>query len=98
MAVADPSVMSILSDLFARNRNYDRICDFFKIPQERRLDSDIADQIIERINQYLTSYIGRRSIAERESGAAFKSPEPAPLPDLPVERARSDIIPDGKQS
>jgi hypothetical protein len=77
--------VSLLTELFNYRREYFLICDEFKIPLERRVESSIAKSIIERIHQYLTSYVMRRSIAERENGAAFPTPPAVVITDPEIE-------------
>lgn len=70
-----------LRDLLNKARNYDVICDAFKIAEEKRGESYIPDQIMERVRTYMSGYIGRRSLEEKENGAAFIDPTPLPLQD-----------------
>lgn len=62
----------------AYKQNWDAICNEFKIPEDSRLLPHVPTQIIERIHTYLTGYVGRRSVAERENGAAFRDTPPPP--------------------
>lgn len=81
MASIDPALLELITELSAAKRNWDQICDLFHIPKNERQKSHVPDQIIERIKTYLTSHIARRSITERETGAAFHTPSPPPLQD-----------------
>lgn len=74
-------IFKLLEDLFARNKNYDQICDLFGIPKEERSGSFVGSQIIERIKTYQTAYTIRKSIHERETGAAFHQPGTIELKD-----------------
>lgn len=79
-----------LTDLLNYKREYFKICDEFKVPVQQRGWPTVGRNIIERIHTYLTAYVGRRSIAEKEVGSAFRDgpppeildPEPNPKADF----------------
>lgn len=77
-----PEIMELLTQLAEERNSYkrfvDEICEMFSVPEKDRLKPYVAGQIKERIRTYLTVYITRRSLVERETGAAFTPP---PLPE-----------------
>lgn len=81
MSDISPEIVDLLAELLDYRENWFKLCKYFKVSPDDRRAFYKADQMIERINTYLTSYVGRRSIDERESGAAFRDPTPTPLPD-----------------
>lgn len=80
-----PEVLEILAQLAEERNKYkrgwDAVCDEFKIPQEDRLKDATPRFVIERLHTYLTGYIMRKSVVERETGAAFRDPTPPTLPN-----------------
>jgi hypothetical protein len=71
----------ILRNLLNKAYNYDKICDLFQIPEEKRTDPSIHLQVTERFKTYVTGYMGRKSLYERDTGAAFEEPKLQQLPD-----------------
>jgi len=71
-------ITQLSSERDAYKRNWDALCDEFSVPESDRKLPHVPRQIIERIHTYLTGYTTRRSIVERENGAAFRSPPPPP--------------------
>lgn len=73
--------VDFLTLLLNYRREYFILCEEFKIPDQRRSEKGIAVAIIERVHTYLTSYVARKSIAERENGAAFRASPPVVVQD-----------------
>lgn len=68
-------IFKLLEDLFARNRNYDRICDLFAVPPAQRGESYVSDQIIERIKTFQTSYILRQGLVRSTKENVVEDPK-----------------------
>lgn len=73
--------VSALTDLLDCKREYNKICDEFKMNPEDRSKNGAADAILERVHTFLTGYILRRSVTERENGAAFRQTAPIEVKD-----------------
>ena len=61
-----------LTRLLDIRREHFKVCGIFNIPVEQRGEEWVGKGIIERINTYITGYIMRKSVAEKELGAAFR--------------------------
>jgi len=76
----------MMEELLDYKANWFTIADEFKIPLDERRDPKKAGQVVERMHTYLSGYVGRRSIAERENGAAFVDPKLTPLLDPDIDK------------
>lgn len=70
-----------LTDLLNYKREYFKICELFKIPLQQRSWPNVGAAVIERVHTYITSYIAKRSLTERDNGAAFPPLEPVTIED-----------------
>lgn len=64
--------IQFLTDLLNIRREHFKVCETFAIPVEKRGEAWVGDGINERIRTYLTAYNIKKSIVERENGAAFR--------------------------
>lgn len=73
--------VDFLTELLNIRREHFKVCDTFKIPEEIRGNIGVGDGINERIRQYTTSYIMRKTIVEKQAGSAFRE-QIAEVPDI----------------